>query len=549
MKTLKLSGAALRDMFLQGAAYLEKCRAEIDALNVFPVPDGDTGSNMSMTMQGAVKELRTMPPNVRADEVADAVSRGALRGARGNSGVILSQLFRGFARALKGHADIDAAAFANGLTEGTHAAYKAVMKPKEGTILTVSRLIADASVIAAAEDPGFEALLETMLASGRVALANTPNLLPVLKEAGVVDSGGKGLLTIYIGFLAALSGEDVQINDALPTESEHAPVNMEVDVSTFNVESIEYGYCTEFFIVRLKETTDETLIESFRNHLIRTGDSVVVASDEELIKVHVHSNAPGKVLQLAMQLGELDHLKIENMREQNRQLLETRKRNEKEYGIVAVSCGEGMDAVFRELGANQLISGGQTMNPSIDTIVHAIRQVNARNVFVLPNNGNIILAAEQAKDLCDCQVFVLPTKTLPQGISTLLAFNPDADAAENAEEMADAIHSVLSGAVTYAVRDTQFAGKQIGMGDIIGLIDNDLSVVEADVATCGQKLLSEMIAKKGIKDAVVTIFYGEDVEPDAAQTLADALQEMHASAEFIVQHGGQPLYYYYFSVE
>lgn len=549
MNSIKLSGAALRDMFLQGAAYLERSRAEIDALNVFPVPDGDTGSNMSMTMQGAVKELRTMPPTVRADEVADAVSRGALRGARGNSGVILSQLFRGFARALKEHADIDVAVFSHGLTEGTHAAYKAVMRPKEGTILTVSRLIAEAAEKAAAENPCFEALLEAMLTEGKAALANTPNQLPVLKEAGVVDSGGKGLLTIYMGFLAALSGEEVQILDALPTEAEYAPVATEVDVSTFNAESIEFGYCTEFFIVRLKENTDETLIESFRDHLIRMGDSVVVASDEEIIKVHVHSNAPGKILQIAMQLGELDHLKIENMREQNRQLLETRKRNEKEYGIVAVSCGDGMDAVFRDLGVNQLISGGQTMNPSIDTIAQAIRQVNARNVFVLPNNSNIILAAQQAVDLCDCNVFVIPTKTLPQGISTLLAFNPDANAEENRDEMNEAIHSVLSGAVTYAVRDTQFAGKQISTGDIIGMIDNDLAVVEANVADAGRKLLDEMIAKKGIQDPVVTIFYGEEADVDAAQTLADTLQEAHAGAEFVVQHGGQPLYYYYFSVE
>ena len=539
----------LRDMFLSGAVFLEKHREAIDALNVFPVPDGDTGSNMFMTMQGAVKDLRTMPPSVTTGEVTDAVSRGALRGARGNSGVILSQLFRGFAKVAKDSVTLDSSTFAQALSEGSAAAYKAVMRPKEGTILTVSRMISEAVIEATRNTKiGMDELINVMLSSGKVALAMTPELLPVLKEAGVIDSGGKGLLTIYHGFAAALSGEEIEAY-VFEEEEEQTQLNDAVDLNVFSTDTIEFGYCTEFFIIHLKEESTAEEIERFREHLIRIGDSVVVASDDEIVKVHVHSNSPGKILQFAMQLGELDHLKIENMREQNRLLIETHKRNQKEYAMVAVSCGEGMDGIFTDLTVSHIISGGQTMNPSIDTIVSAVRQVNARNVFVLPNNSNIILAAQQASELCDCNVIVLPTKTLPQGISAALAFDPEASVEENTAGMTRALLEVLSGAVTYAVRDTQFAGKQITSGDIIGMIDNDLKVVNENVAQASEQLLREMIVEKGIDDPVVTIFYGEGVEEAAAEQLVASLQGEFEDVEFVVQNGGQPLYYYYFSVE
>jgi len=538
----------LRDMFLDGAAYLEKNREIIDALNVFPVPDGDTGSNMFMTMQGAVKELRTMPPSVTVGEVTDAVARGALRGARGNSGVILSQLFRGFDKAAKGSQTMDTVLLAQALSEGTQAAYKAVMRPKEGTILTVSRMIADAALAAVEkEETDMEALISVILSSGKAALALTPELLPVLKEAGVIDSGGKGLLTIYYGFAAAFAGEEIEWEE--PEEALPQSLNDAVDVSIFSTETIDFAYCTEFFIIHRKDEVKEEDIECFREHLIRIGDSVVVAADDEIIKVHVHSNAPGKILQFAMRLGELDHLKIENMLEQNRQLLEARRRSQTEYAMVAVSSGEGMDGVFTDLSVSRVISGGQTMNPSIDTIVSAIRQANARHVFVLPNNSNIILAAQQAGELCDCEVIVLPTKTLPQGISAALAFDPEVGVEENTAGMTSAFSEVLSGAVTYAIRDTSFSGKKIASGDIIGMIDNKLTVVDENVEDASLQLLREMIAKKGIDDPVVTIFYGDSVEEDAAEKLVESLQDDFEDAEFVVQNGGQPLYYYYFSVE
>lgn len=543
-----INGAMLRDMFLSGAALLDKNKQHIDALNVFPVPDGDTGTNMSMTMHGAVKELVNMPDTVTTGEVIEAVSSGSLRGARGNSGVILSQLFRGYAKNIRGSETIDASVLAAAIAEGTQAAYKAVMKPREGTILTVSRMIAEATQpFANKKNRSVDAFFETILSSGEKALELTPQLLPVLKEAGVVDSGGKGLLTIYRGFASAWTGEEVESLDLASEES--VSTNEQADLQNFTTESIEFGYCTEFFIVRLVEGFSEQDLEMFRDHLIRIGDSVVVASDTDMVKVHVHSNCPGKILQMAMQFGELDRLKIENMREQNRQLLENRKRNEAEYAMIAVSTGEGIDAIFSDLSVNKIISGGQTMNPSIDTIVNAIKQVNARNVFVLPNNSNIILAAEQAKELCDVNVVVLPTKTIPQGISAAMAFNPEESLKDNTDNMLDAIESVLSGAVTYAVRDTQFNGKRIANGDIIGIMDSELTVVKDSVDEAGTELLRQMIAKKGEDDPVVTIFYGDGVDEERASMIAEQVQQDYSDAEFIIQNGGQPLYYYYFSVE
>lgn len=545
-KNMKIGGAQLRDMIIAGATLLEKNKATIDALNVFPVPDGDTGTNMSMTMQSAVQEIRSLPESATATQVADALSMGALKGARGNSGVILSQLFRGFSRAFKGAEFVDAELLAAALTKGTEAAYKAVMKPKEGTILTVSRVIAENVVALQEQGANIYRLMDEMLESGEKALADTPNLLPVLKEAGVIDSGGKGLLTIYRGFKLSLDGEEIESYEELVLER---PMQETINVDSFSGENITYGYCTEFFIIHLSPETDEAEIESFRNHLERLGDSVVVANDADMIKVHVHSNSPGKVLQMALRLGELDKLKIENMREQNRELMEERKRNEKEFGLLSVSTGAGIDELFRALAVDALISGGQTMNPSIDAIASAINKINARNVFVLPNNSNIILAAQQASELTQKGVILIPTKTIPQGIAACMAYSKDATIAENEEAMKEAIADVVSGAVTYAVRDTKFDGNSVKKGDIIGLVNNHLSVSGKTVADTTIDLMRKMIQDRGDDACTVTLYFGEGQTEEDAQAIADKLQEAYEDAEFMVLAGGQPLYYYYVAVQ
>jgi DAK2 domain fusion protein YloV len=550
---MSITGSLLRDMFLGGAANLEKNKAYIDSLNVFPVPDGDTGTNMSMTMQGAVKDLRSMPDSVSVGEVMDAIALGALKNARGNSGVILSQLFRGYQQICKGQEQIDIAMLAEALETGTNKAYKAVLRPKEGTILTVSRMISqDALVfVKKKQNASLEEFMDRILTIGQEALDNTPNLLPVLKEAGVVDSGGFGLLTVYRGFKAVLMGEEIPDMD-MEEEAEDAAFDQPdegANLDHFSTEDIEFGYCTEFFIVRLIDGFSEEDLQKLRDHLVKVGDSVVVASGDDFVKVHVHSNCPGKILQFAMRYGELDRMKIENMREQNRQLIEQKKRNEKEYGIVAVSAGDGIDEIFRNFSVDRIIAGGQTMNPSIDTIVNAVGQCNARNVFVLPNNSNIILAAQQAQHLCSCNVIVLPTKTIPQGIAAAMAFNPDLSLDENRENMQEAVEEIVSGAVTYAIRETHYNGNEIKEGDIIGLVDNDISAVSADVNETVEKTVRCMIEKRGIEDPIVNLYFGDAVEEDDANALSERLQEQFEDAEFIVARGGQPLYYYYLSVE
>ncbi len=553
-----VDGDLFRSLFLGGAANLEINRTYVDSLNVFPVPDGDTGTNMSMTMQGAVKELSSVPAGASVSAVMDAVSIGALKSARGNSGVILSQLFRGYSTALKGMDAFDAATFSKALESGSSAAYKAVMRPKEGTILTVARLIAEACAKAVEENPelSFNDLMGVILSSGDEALQKTPDLLPVLKEAGVVDSGGMGLMSVYRGFMAVLNEEEISVQAPEEPKKEAAEqsylaeeqgegANLEV----FSTEDIEFGYCSEFFIVHLIDGFSETDLDKIREHFVRVGDSVVVAHGDDFVKVHVHSNCPGDILQFALQYGELDRLKIENMREQNRQLLAARKRSEKEYALLAVSAGIGIDEVFHSIGVEELISGGQTMNPSIDTIVNAVRHCNARNVFVLPNNSNIILAAQQAQELCDCNVIVLPTKTIPQGITAAMAFNPDASVEENVDAMSEAIESVVSGAVTYAIRDTSFNGTQIHEGDIIGLMDNEIVTVESGVNEAVRDLIGKMVEKIGIDDPIVNLYYGESVEQEKAEALMEVLQELNPEIEFLLTPGEQPLYYYYLSAE
>lgn len=548
MENMTIGGAMLKEMFLTGAALLEKNRAYIDSLNVFPVPDGDTGTNMSMTMQSAVKEIQNCK-GTNVSDIAAAASLGALKGARGNSGVILSQILRGFARALSGKEEMAPENFAAALMTGTEAAYKAVMKPKEGTMLTVARMMAEAVAKEANEGANLYKLIDVMIDEGERALRLTPELLPVLKEAGVVDSGGKGLVTILRGFKMVIDGEDVDEYVLAPQMQDTAGITGgEEGADLEALDDIEFGYCTEFFIIHLDESFSEADLDKLREKLMKIGDSVVVAYDSDFIKIHVHSNCPGKILQLALRLGEIDRIKIENMREQNRELLANMKKNEKENALVAVNISDGIDEVYKAIGVNNLISGGQTMNPSIDSITKAIRRANARNVFVLPNNSNIIMAAQQAAAISDRNVIVIPSKTMMQGLSAALAYSDDVDVETNTERMTAAIKQVLSGSVTYAVRDTQFNGEKISQGDIIGLLDNVITKVGTSVDSVAVELLCSMIENKG-DDCMATIFYGEGADEDSAQAVADAVNEKYPDAEITVQYGGQPLYYYYFSVE
>jgi len=547
LENITIGGAMLKEMFLTGAALLEKNRAYIDSLNVFPVPDGDTGTNMSMTMQSAVKEIQNCK-GANVSDIAAAASLGALKGARGNSGVILSQILRGFARALSGKEEMAPENFAAALTTGTEAAYKAVMKPKEGTMLTVARMMAEAVTKEANEGANLYKLIDVMIDEGERALLLTPELLPVLKEAGVVDSGGKGLVTILRGFKMVIDGEEVDEYVPAPQQNTAEITGNEEGADLEALDDIEFGYCTEFFIIHLDESFSEADLDKLREKLMKIGDSVVVAHDSDFIKIHVHSNCPGKILQLALRLGEIDRIKIENMREQNRELLANMKKNEKENALVAVSISDGIDEVYKAIGVNNLISGGQTMNPSIDSITKAIRRANARNVFVLPNNSNIIMAAQQAAAISDRNVIVIPSKTMMQGLSAALAYSDDVDVETNTERMTAAIKQVLSGSVTYAVRDTQFNGEKISQGDIIGLLDNVITKVGTSVDSVAVELLCSMIENKG-DDCMATIFYGEGADEDSAQAVADAVNEKYPDAEITVQYGGQPLYYYYFSVE
>ena len=547
MENMTIGGAMLKEMFLTGAALLEKNRAYIDSLNVFPVPDGDTGTNMSMTMQSAVKEIQNCKGS-NVSDIAAAASLGALKGARGNSGVILSQILRGFARALSGKEEMAPENFAAALTTGTEAAYKAVMKPKEGTMLTVARMMAEAVTKEANEGANLYKLIDVMIDEGERALLLTPELLPVLKEAGVVDSGGKGLVTILRGFKMVIDGEEVDEYVPAPQQNTAEITGNEEGADLEALDDIEFGYCTEFFIIHLDESFSEADLDKLREKLMKIGDSVVVAHDSDFIKIHVHSNCPGKILQLALRLGEIDRIKIENMREQNRELLANMKKNEKDNALVAVSISDGIDEVYKAIGVNNLISGGQTMNPSIDSITKAIRRANARNVFVLPNNSNIIMAAQQAAAISDRNVIVIPSKTMMQGLSAALAYSDDVDVETNTERMTAAIKQVLSGSVTYAVRDTQFNGEKISQGDIIGLLDNVITKVGTSVDSVAVELLCSMIENKG-DDCMATIFYGEGADEDSAQAVADAVNEKYPDAEITVQYGGQPLYYYYFSVE
>ena len=467
----KIDGSMLKEMFSSGAALLTQNRESVDALNVFPVPDGDTGTNMTQTITSAIREMNAKRYTSVAD-VADAVARGALKGARGNSGVILSQILRGFARALSGHEEIDCALLAAMMREGANTAYKAVMKPKEGTILTVARVIADEVEKVAGQYEDVAALFKTILVSGDAILRRTPELLPVLKQAGVVDSGGMGLMVVYRGMYAALTGEPVEADVVQGKGESSLPGEFVDDHEALG--EIKFGYCTEFIVSHPRPEMREGDVVRLRKRLERIGDCVLVISDLSVVKVHVHTNDPGKAIQYALELGELDAIKIDNMFEEAREReakkaeAEAAKQAEpKEYGIVAVALGEGLANIFRDLNVDQIVDGGQTMNPSIQDLAEAADATGAKNVIILPNNTNIILAAQQASELTERNVVVLPTKSVPMGISAALAFNPDASVEENERAMTEAANSVHTASITYAVRDTNYDSREIHSGDIM----------------------------------------------------------------------------------
>ena len=543
-----ISSTEFRKMILVGAKQLEINRAKVDALNVFPVPDGDTGTNMSLTMQSAVKELTACPSNAFS-EICSSVSKGALRGARGNSGVILSQILKGICSVLgKCEKEADTKTFAKAMEQGTKIAYNAVSIPKEGTILTVIRMMSEHAVKIAGKKKNFEEFFADVIAEGEKALALTPELLPVLKKAGVVDSGGVGLMTIIKGFASELTGEEIADNiaeaDLAQNDSEFGDNS---DIINMELGEIEYAYCTEFFIINMKKSTTLSAIDRLRERLMSIGDSVICIGDLELVKVHVHTNQPGKALTYALELGELDRPKIENMLEQNRQIRAKMEAEKKEMGMLAICTGSGLADIFRDLSVDRIIEGGQTMNPSASDIATAAQKINAEHVFIFPNNKNIILAAEQAKNLVENKTLhVIPTKNVPQGFAAALEFNPEATAEENKTNMIHALDNVKAGQVTYAVRNTSLNGFSIKEGDIIGLDDKKILAKSQTVEETTLKLIAKM---KEDFHQMITLYYGEDVKEDEAEQLCAAIAEKYPDCDVDFHNGGQSVYYYILSLE
>jgi len=548
----------LARMFLAGAKNLEVKKEWINELNVFPVPDGDTGTNMTLTIMSAVKEVNNLE-DVQMTSLAKAISSGSLRGARGNSGVILSQLLRGFTKGIRDLEELDAVALARAVDKGVETAYKAVMKPKEGTILTVARGVADKALELAEDAEDLQTFLEDVLEEGRRVLAKTPDMLPVLKEAGVVDSGGQGLMVVLEGAFDAFMGKEV---DLTFDGGESAKV---VKITPQAEADIKFGYCTEFIIV-LNKTLTEAQEDEYRAFLQSMGDSIVLVADEEIVKTHVHTNDPGLVLQKALTFGSLSRIKIDNMREEHQEKLikdaeKLAKEQEKEaegkakaavgpkkdMGFIAVSIGEGVNEVFNGLGVDYLIEGGQTMNPSTEDMLNAIEHVNADHIFIFPNNKNIILAANQAAMLLeDKDIIVIPTKTIPQGISAMINFIPEQSPEENRENMLEAIAAVKTGQVTYAVRDTVIDDKEIKEGDYMGIGDSSILSVGADREDVTKDMVAQMIDEES---SFICIYYGEEVLPEAVNALQKYFEETYPECEVEVQFGGQPIYYYVISVE
>ena len=546
-----INSTEFRKMVASGARMLEINRAKVDALNVFPVPDGDTGTNMSLTLQSAVMDMNACSSN-RFQEICDSVSRGALKGARGNSGVISSQIFRGICSVLKDVNDsFDTKTFAKALEAGTKVAYGAVSIPKEGTILTVIRLMSESAGKLAAKNKDFVDFLNAVIEVGDEALAKTPELLPVLKKAGVVDSGGVGLMMIMRGFLAAITGEDIG-TDNIPTEAQEGKSDESLfgdnsDIINLDLGDIEFAYCTEFFIIHLKQMTTLADIDKLKEKLMSIGDSVICIGDLELVKVHVHTNTPGVALSYALELGELDRLKIENMLEENRALKAKLESEKKEMGMLAICAGKGLEEIFKDLLCDRVIEGGQTMNPSAQDIANAVQKINASNVFVFPNNSNVILAAEQAKALVTNRtIHVIPTKNVPQGFAAALAFNSAVSVPENKTNMTHALDNIASGMVTYAVRETTMNGFKLKEGDIIGL--NNKRIL-AKAATVDEACLALIKSLKGPEHEIITLYYGEGVTEDDAAALCDKVREEFPDCDVDALYGGQPVYYYLVSLE
>ena len=542
----KINGAMLKNMILTASKLLDLNRPTIDSLNVFPVPDGDTGTNMSLTLQSAVKELNNIKTNSIYD-IADAVGRGALRGARGNSGVILSQVLRGFCNTIRdAHDFIDTKLFTKALFVGAQVAYNAVSKPKEGTMLTVARMVAEHAQNIESKNRDFETYFPEILKKGNEAVELTPELLPVLKKAGVVDAGGKGLMCLYEGMYKALIGEDVGGAVAVINENKQDNNNFE-HADILNLGVIEFAYCTEFFIINIKKKTTLADIDRLREKLMTIGDCVIVIGDLELVKVHVHTNRPGVALSNALELGELDKVKIENMLEQNRELRKKYEAEKKEMGMLAVSAGKGNAAIFKDILVDGIIEGGQSMNPSASDIADAVMRINADNVFVFPNNKNIILAAEQAKSLVENRkIHVIPTKNIPQGFAAALAFNPEASVEVNKANMVHSLDNVVVGQITHAVRTTTVDGFDLKEGDIIGL-DNKKILAKGD--GINQVTLDLIASLKSSTDEVITLYYGEDIEEAQAEELQAMVAEAYPNCDVELQYGGQPIYYYFISLE
>ena len=548
----------LQKMFLAGAANLEAKKEYINELNVFPVPDGDTGTNMTLTIMSAAKEVNALEKPDMAS-IAKAISSGSLRGARGNSGVILSQLLRGFTKEIREYEEIDAAVLARACERATATAYKAVMKPKEGTILTVAKGAAQKAQEMAETTEDLEVFLSEVIKYAEEVLAQTPEMLPVLKEAGVVDSGGQGLVEVLHGAFDAFQGKEVDY-----TAIEAGPAVKMVKPGEQAETDIKFGYCTEFIIMTEKQFSEKDE-EEFKAYLESIGDSIVCVADEDVVKVHVHTNDPGLAIQKALTYGQLSRIKIDNMREEHQEKLikdaekaaaaqaeaaaakEKKKEPRKQVGFIAVSIGDGMNEIFRELGVDYIIEGGQTMNPSTDDMLTAIDNVNADHIFILPNNKNIILAANQARSLTkDKDILVVPTKTVPQGITAVINYMPEADVDTNFETMQEGIKNVKTGQVTYAVRDTKIDDKVIHEGDIMGIGDQGILSVGQSVEETTKSMLSQMVDED---TELISIYYGQDVLAEDAERLAETIGEKYPDADVDLHSGGQPIYYYVVSVE
>ncbi|AIU85048.1 fatty acid kinase catalytic subunit FakA [Staphylococcus aureus] len=545
----KINGKLFADMIIQGAQNLSNNADLVDSLNVYPVPDGDTGTNMNLTMTSGREEVENnLSKNI--GELGKTFSKGLLMGARGNSGVILSQLFRGFCKNIESESEINSKLLAESFQAGVETAYKAVMKPVEGTILTVAKDAAQAAIEKANNTEDCIELMEYIIVKANESLENTPNLLAVLKEVGVVDSGGKGLLCVYEGFLKALKGENVEAKVAKIDKDEF--VHDEHDFhGVINTEDIIYGYCTEMMVRfgKNKKAFDE---QEFRQDMSQFGDSLLVINDEEIVKVHVHTEYPGKVFNYGQQYGELIKLKVENMREQHREVIRKEQHTAKpkmetvETAIITISMGEGISEIFKSMGATHIISGGQTMNPSTEDIVKVIEQSKCKRAIILPNNKNILMASEQAASIVDAEAVVIPTKSIPQGISALFQYDVDATLEENKAQMADSVNNVKSGSLTYAVRDTKIDGVEIKKDAFMGLIEDKIVSSQSDQLTTVTELLNEMLAEDS---EILTVIIGQDAEQAVTDNMINWIEEQYPDVEVEVHEGGQPIYQYFFSVD